>query len=207
MAFIPVPKTVKCAVIASLFGQTIANTLYFAFPDDPLASEVLQLAASVGEWAVGALCPVLSEDYVYKRTEATDISAEGMPAYTNTIGADTTGAIASVSAPGGTCLAVSFRSALGGRSYRGRNYVSGIPLAALEGNQLASAYVTGYVEAYEALVPDYVFDDLPAAVHVIASRYHLGAPRVAGVTTPVLTYLATNADIDSQRRRLTGRGS
>jgi hypothetical protein len=57
------------------------------------------------------------------------------------------------------------------------------------------------------MVPDYIADDLPDAVHVVVSRYHLGAPRVTGIATPVITYLATDNNVDSQRRRLTGRGT
>lgn len=207
MAFIPVPNTIACDVIAELFGQIIENTLYFAFPDEPLISEVGQLAASVGEWAVGGLCPVLSEDYIYKRTEARGIWDQAQPAITNVVGTNTPGGVASPGAPGGTCIAVGFRTAYGGRSFRGRNYVSGFPLAACEGNQLATAYATGIVDAYDDLVPIYVADDLPNAVHVVVSRYSLNAPRVTGVTTPILTYLMANRDLDSQRRRLTGRGS
>jgi len=207
MPFVPVPKTIACDVIAELFGQVIENTLYFAFPDEPLISEVAQLSSSVAEWAVGALCPVLSEDYIYKRTEARGIWDQAQPAITNVVGTNTPGAVASPGAPGGTCIAVSFRTAYGGRSYRGRNFVSGFPLNACEGNQLATAYASGIVEAYEALVPDYVADDLPNAVHVVASRFSLGAPRVTGITTPINAYLMVNRDLDSQRRRLTGRGN
>ena len=207
MAFIPVPNTVRCDVVASLFGQIIENTLYFAFPDPPLSSIVGQLAASVGEWAVGALCTNLSNDYTYLRTEAQDISEEGAAALTDTVGTGTTGTSMNPAAPANVCAAVSFRTALGGRSYRGRNYVSGIPKASCEGNQCNSDWGAALVAIYESLVPDFIEDDLPDAVHVVVSRYHLNAPRVTGVTTPILTYLMTNLDLDSQRRRLTGRGS
>lgn len=207
MAFIPVPNVVACDVIARLFGQIIENTLYFAFPDAPLVSQVGQLAASVGEWAVGGLCTGLSEEYEYLRTEATDISSEGQASITNTVGAGTTGSNTSGCAPGGTCVAVSFRTAFGGRSFRGRNFISGVPLDAIDGNQCTAGFDTGIVAIYESLVPDFIADDLPDAVHVVVSRYHLGAPRVTGIATPILSYLLTNRDIDSQRRRLTGRGN
>lgn len=207
MAFVPVPKTVSCAIIGELFGQSIQNVINLTFPDDPLASVVAQAAASVGEWAVGELCPILSIEYKYLRTEAQDISAEGMPAFTNVVGTGTEGGVASGSSPGGTCIAMSFRSGYGGRSYRGRNFISGIPLAEMDGNQISSTFGAALIAAYEALMPDYVFDDLPDALHTIVSRFHLGAPRVAGLASPVLTYLLTNLDVDSQRRRLTGRGT
>lgn len=207
MAFIPVPKTAICHVVGELYGQIIENTLTFAFDDDPLASQVAQLAASVGQWAVAELCQVLGAEYTYLRTEAQSMVSESSPAYTDTVGTGTTGAdLEGACAPGGTCAAVSFRTALGGRSYRGRNYVSGIPTERIVGNQVDSGYATSLVDAYEALM-SYITDDLPDAVHVVVSKYTLGAPRVTGITTPILTYLMTNRDIDSQRRRLTGRGN
>lgn len=152
MAFIAVPKTVECAVIAELFGQVIENVLYFAFPENPLSSEVGQLAASVGQWAVGALCPQLSASYKYLRTEATDISAEGMPSHTDVVGTGTVGSDANEAAPGNVCLAISFRTGIGGRSFRGRNYVSGLGAESYEGNQVASSSVTALVGAYEDLM-------------------------------------------------------
>jgi len=207
MAFIPVPKTAVCHVVGELFGQIIENTLYFAFPDDPLTSEIGQLAASVGQWAVGELCGQLSADYKYLRTEAQSLASESAPAITDVTGTGTVGSnLEGQSAPGGSCLAVSFRSAYGGRSYRGRNYVSGLPSERIVGNQVDAGYATALVTVYENLM-SYIEDDLPNAVHVIVSRYTAGAPRVEGITTPVLTYLTTNRDIDSQRRRLTGRGN
>jgi hypothetical protein len=85
--------------------------------------------------------------------------------------------------------------------------VSGLPLDTIEGNQCSAAHCATLVEVYESLVPDFIFDDLPDAVHVVVSRYHLSAPRVTGIATPIITYLVTNRDLDSMRRRLTGRGS
>jgi len=207
MAFIPVPNVVMCEVIGELFGQVVENTLYFAFPDAPLISQVGQLASSVGEWAVGGLCTAVSEDYIYKRTQATDLSEAGLASITDTTGANTPGVFTSDAAPGNVTLAVSFRSALGGRSYRGRNYIAGLPLDTIEGNQCSAIHCETIVGVYESLVPDFIADDLPDAVHVVVSRYHLNAPRAEGVATPIITYLVTNRDLDSQRRRLTGRGS
>jgi hypothetical protein len=207
MAFIPVPNVVECDVIGMLFGQIIENTLYFLFPEEVLSSEVAQLASSVGEWAVAELCPLLSEDYTYLRTEATDISSAGQATHTSVTDTGTPGGSINPAAPGGTCIAISFRTALGGRSYRGRNYISGIPQVVLDGNQCTTVYADQIPVAYAALIPDYVADDLPQAQHVVVSRYHLGAPRAEGIATPITTYLLTNYDVDSQRRRLTGRGT
>lgn len=207
MAFQAVPETAVCHVIGELFGQVIENTLYFAFPDDPLLSEVAQLAASVGQWAVAEYCPVLAADYIYRRTEAQSLATELAPAVTDVVGTGTPGGNADTpAAPGGTCLAVSFRSGLGGRAYRGRNYVSGLPTGHISGNQLDETVTNQLVDAYSALMT-YILDDLPDAVHVVVSRWAAGVKRPTGIHTPVTTYLATNRDIDSQRRRLTGRGT
>lgn len=206
MAFVPVPDTAECNVIGMLFGQIVENTLYFATEGGWLPSSIIQLAASVGEWAVGSLCAKLSHDYTYLRTEAKDISAPGMTTATNTTGTGTAGGNISDSAPGNVSMCCSFRTNLTGRSYRGRNYVPGIPTGGITGNQIDPVYFDTVVASYNAMVADYIADDLPDAVWVVVSRYHLGAPRVAGVATPVEVAIATNYDLDSQRKRLNGRG-
>lgn len=206
MAFIPVPNTVKCDVIGQIFGQIISNTLYFSPGEEVLPSVVIELAGAVADWATTRLCAVLSEDYSFLRVEATDITEEGLASFTSVDGAGTPGSDPDPAAPAGTCVAVSFRTGLGGRSYRGRNYVSGISKVSCIGNQCATTKADDIVAQY-ALLNDDIQAVLPLMQHVVASRYHLNAPRVTGIVTPVLTYLVTNYDIDSQRRRLTGRGT
>lgn len=206
MAFIPVPNTVEAHIIQSLLGEIIENTLYFVWPEAVLASEVAQLAASVGTWFLTSQLPNLSEQLTYLRTETQDLTTEGAPAYTDATGVGTPGGVAHPSLPGGTAFCASFRTALGGRSFRGRNYVGGVDVTSQAGNQITSAAGDLMIAAYNAL-PAAVAADLPDAQWCVVSRYHLGAPRTSGVTTPVITAVATNYDLDSQRRRLAGRGT
>lgn len=205
MAFVPVPNAAEVDIIASLFGQIVENTLTFVSTGTFSPTQLLQLATTVGGWWVANMLPNLSSDYIYLRTEAKDISSVGGATAVNPTGVGTPGA-SSGSAPGGTAAAVSFRTAFGGRSYRGRNYIAGVPISQLVGNQLFPGFLDAIVAVYNTLETA-LHADLPAADWCVASRYTAGAPRVAGITTQIVAAVATNYDVDSQRRRLTGRGT
>jgi hypothetical protein len=49
--------------------------------------------------------------------------------------------------------------------------------------------------------------DIDPWVWVVASRITNGAPRVTGLSQPVTSWLVVDLAVDSQRRRLNGRGS
>ena len=72
----------------------------------------------------------------------------------------------------------------------------------LAGNQLNNTHRGGMIAAYAQLVSD---------IHtggnelVVCSRFHNKAPRTAGVGTEI-TRVNVDINLDSQRRRLTGRG-
>lgn len=206
MAFIPVPNVARADVIGSLFGQVVENTLYFLSPEPLIGSVVAQLAGSVAEWAVTRIVEELGDDYTYLRTETQDLSEAGLPIYTDATAVGTPGGDPSGCVPGNVTFAVSFRSGLGGRSFRGRNYVPGVPNQYIVGNQVNSGFVDEIVARYNLLPAD-VHDDLPELDWCVVSRYHLGAPRAEGVATPITTCVSVDYNIDSQRRRLTGRGT
>jgi len=206
MAFIPVPDTAEVELIGDLFGQIVENTLYFQTDGGWIGSALAQLAASVADWAVTSLLSGLSSDYSLQRVVATDISVSSGAQSTFVTDLPVSGGTESASMPGGTAGCISFRTGFAGRSFRGRNYICGIPEAHVLGNQIDASFLDFVVGAYNDL-QGAVTDDLPDAVWCVASRYHANAPRVAGVTTPVTVALYADRNVDSQRRRLAGRGS
>lgn len=203
MPFIEVVNCAQVNLVYSLFGQEVENTLYFQYPSLPTDSDLAALANDINTWAADNLLPQLSNDIALVRVVATDLTSEsgGQQTFTNTT--PVAGGKSNQSLPGNCAFCVSFRSGFRGRSFRGRNYVAGLAEQDIVDNDVSSALAGVIVAAYEELlglfeggVPDWV----------IASRFHDGAPRDTGLTTPVSAVVATDFHIDSQRRRLTSRG-
>jgi hypothetical protein len=105
--------------------------------------------------------------------------------------------------PNNVTVAVKKATGRAGRSYRGRTYVVGLPLGAYSDNRLTTTYATALLDAFDALTA--VGGPLDIFQLVVLSEVSGGVPRAEGVTTPV-TGFAIDPVLDSQRRRLPGRG-
>lgn len=205
MAFISVPSTAELEITATLFGQNIENTLYVTKDDAWLAADLTDLANYGLGWWTSNILPSLSVDYLLRSAIATSLESDVAPSIEVPADPATVGGIGESSLPSNVCITVKFGTAFRGRSARGRNYLSGIPDVDQEGNQISLGFVTPVVEGYS---------EFPLGAgwgadwhHVVVSRFHDGAPRLTGITNEVITYTYTDNDIDSQRRRLTGRGT
>lgn len=204
MAFIPVSDTVLVELRQALFGQRIENTLYFRMEGGFGTTEMTSLSNDLLLWWTTSLSTFLSTDISLREIVVTDLStATGasltFPAPTpNPAGEVGFGAL-----PGSCALCVSLRTIFRGRSFRGRNFVAGLPETSVVGNTIDTSLVNSIQGSYNTI---------PSAVAsfpwewVVVSRFTNNAPRVAGVATPVQTAVVVDPFIDSQRRRLTGRG-
>jgi len=130
-------------------------------------------------------------------------TASGIEA-SDTTGAGTLGGFDGTSSPGNVAMAVSFRTGHAGRSYRGRNYISGIPVADVEGNGISPYWAAAIVAAFEGFITEAVSSGF---AWVVVSTIAEGVLRELGVASPVIAAAVTDLAIDSMRRRLSGRGS
>ena len=102
-------------------------------------------------------------------------------------------------------LAVSRVRRVPGRSFRGRNYVVGVPQdQVVDINHVQSSYAAAWIDTYSELLEG-TFEE--GQQWVIVSRFEDGSPRETGIASEVLTVTVVDDVIDSQRRRLPGRGS
>lgn len=204
MAFIPVNGVALAEIRLSLFGQKIELTQYYNFDDPPPTSAMTTLGESLVDWFDTQLSTPLSTNLGLREVVVTDLSTATSPQVTVLPTATVTGKDDAPASPGNVALCVSFRTVFRGRSFRGRNFVPGIPSDQITGNTVATGVVEAIESAYNVLRVEHT-----ASIDGqwgVVSRFSLGAPRVAGVFTPITTIVVVDANVDSQRRRLTGRG-
>jgi hypothetical protein len=110
--------------------------------------------------------------------------------------------------PGNCSPCISFHTGNRGRSFRGRNYLAGIPVNQVATSTFEETWANNVVDAYLQMKSDLGGADFThvvvsrfSGVELIAGKKH-SIPRVAGIATPVDSYSFTDRTIDSQRKRL-----
>lgn len=204
MAFVPVADTVLVEMRMGLFAQQIESTLYFRKVGGFSTPQMIGLANDLLIWWATQYNIPLSVDLTLREIVVTDLSTAIGPSVTVAAPFPLPNGVSPVAGlPGNVALCVSFRTLNRGRSFRGRNFVPGMPESAVIGNTVDPTVVAAVQNAYNGI---------PGAIvtspwdWVVVSRFTAGAPRVAGIATDVLTAVVVDPFVDSQRRRLTGRG-
>jgi len=205
MAFIPVPDTALASLICNVANKSLVNTLWFELSGGWDSSSLLDLATKLADWWWTNVANLCSNAVTLQEITARDMSEESGPIMSFFPSAANVGSRGSPVLPGNVTWAIQFKTGLAGRSFRGRNYVIGLAEDQATGDAVASTTAAAYIVAYAALNAE-INEEIPA-VHVVASRYNNGAPREVGVTTAVTTYGFADLWLDSQRRRLQGRGT
>jgi hypothetical protein len=113
----------------------------------------------------------------------------------------------------GTTKAVTHRTGLAGKSYRGRTFLCGITDGAVPDPDLGviqGSYMTNVVNAFEPLIAAVTAADAEAVLAVV-SRYGgvptvggKSVPRATGISNPVTSFGYSDLNIDFQRRRAPG---
>jgi hypothetical protein len=203
--FIPALNTAKLELVVSAFGQRAENVLHFRKPTAWDAVSLDTLANQAFAAWDAHIAPMTSNAVTLEVIKATDVAVEdGLGVEVD--GDGHTGTHTSAAAmPLGTTAATKFSSGFTGRSRRGRAYFIGLSKDQVSNNQLATGVAADLSDMWAAFVAD-IAADMTGVEHVIVSYCHDNAWRTNAVVTPVTDY-TTNQDIDSMRRRLTGRGA
>lgn len=204
MPFVPVPAVALAEVRMLLFGQQIENTLYFKFGGSPTTLDMNGLGDDLIDWWDLQYSQPLSTQLTLREIAVTSLVSATAPAVVRTPSSPLAGKDDAPASPGNVALAISFRTVNRGRSFRGRNFIPGIPNDQITGNTVASGVVEAIEGAYADLLTRHSISGDGA--WVVVSRFTAGAPRTTGVATDVTSASVVDPLVDSQRRRLTGRG-
>lgn len=202
MAFIPVPNTALVELVYQQSDQITENTLYFegATPWD--ATSLTELAEEVRDWWIAGPRTDTSDSTALRVVRATSLESQSAPGVEIAITSGGLGAETSPALPNNVTQVTTFITALRGRAYRGRNYRVGMTENMTTGNTVDGTYTSSWNTMYVGLNTAVTAN---SAVHVVVSRQLNNVPRTTGVATPVVSY-RTDDTVDSQRRRLPGRG-
>lgn len=203
MAFIPAPNCVEVVFRFTWAGQRVAITLSFEGAAPATVSDMNSLATALETWWKASYRPLTPASLTLNEIAVTALDSATAPGIVLPITTNNTGTNANPSGASNSTVTTTFITALRGRSFRGRNYMVGlnpgyIQTATTISTALAGALVTAYINMQTAAFAQ-------GFTHVVISRYHNNLPRVTAVSTPVTGY-QQELFLDSQRRRLAGRG-
>lgn len=203
MPFIPATNVAECRIVGLLRGQLCENVLHFfntlgAFTQADLNT----LADNLGAQWNGNVLPLISSDYTFELVQARDLTTQFAPT------AEFSGASAAGGGgdamPNNVASCFSLRTGLPGRSNRGRLYIGGIPRDAVTENNITAGFRNSMLTALGNLIGQ---DSVATGfIWSVLSRQQNNLPLAAGISRPITVVITTDSVVDSQRRRLPGRG-
>lgn len=204
MAFVPFTNVVEAELRFLITGQQVENTLYFHKGTAWDATSMSDLGQDLANWWATNIAPELVTALVMTEVKVRDLTTEEAPGVVYTPPSTIAGEVDSLPAPNNVAWVVKFTTGFTGRSSRGRNYVVGFSGGQVNNSVITLTQADALRAGYAALL---AVASAGGYEWVIASRYHNGVPRVAGVVTYVSAVSYTDLTTDSQRRRLPGRGT
>ncbi len=202
MVFIPVPNGIS---LCFHFGQSGQNwqfclTLHKA-AGAPTNADLVAAAGAGHSWWTATLSGLMNQATTLVDVTATDLTSQGAPQVIDAVG--TAGLNGTQLVPQSSAVVVSQRTALRGRSYRGRAYLGGLSYTQLASDvDITGAAASAISAAFGNL--DTALAGLGLDV-VVASRQHNKVIVNPAAINRVIAYVV-DAHLDSQRRRLFGRG-
>jgi hypothetical protein len=161
------------------------------------------LAATFKTWWDSNIKAIFTHHSNLAEIRVTDLTTQSSPGITYVTGLPISGTHSTgTPEPNNVTAVISWRTALRGRSYRGRTYIPGLSSDQVDGNSLVSGFVTSLQAAGNALITA-----IPTSEHrlVVCSKFSNNAPREYGITTDIVS-CRVDTYVDSMRRRLAGRG-
>lgn len=205
MAVLPNASGVVRAVMNFDYdGQACANVLHFAHDPVGTAPNPAVVAGVLKTWWVNTWQSFMPTTLTLKNIIATDLTANGAPSVEYTTDLPATGTNVNVQMPNHVTVAISLRTPLRGRSYRGRLYHIGLREDMVVGNTLGPGWQASMKSSYEALLVEATGVGEPDIHWGVLSYYANKALRPVPIFTKATSINVDNT-IDSMRRRLPGR--
>src|SRR3954464_12850577 len=204
MPFVPVPGAYQVNIRMRLQDQLVENVFGVRSDDGEAPLSMADIANVFLDWWSTELAPQVSDQLILHEIQVRDLASEDAGSYLLTPEGTVTGTAGGGSAPNNVAFCVTAKTASVGRSARGRTYIPGVPKGLITISTVSSGWASAVVAAMNQLLT--LLEPINAVNEVI-SRIHAGVERLTGLTTVVVRYAAFDMTVDSQRRRLPGRGA
>lgn len=189
------PTAYKVEVKGIYFGQLTENVWYVQGPD-PFDESVALAVAGIFQTGYAALMAGQSQDMSINEIAVSNLGGTATGTTALTISPAQQGGRVQDGEPGNVAICISLRTALSGRRFRGRKYFSGLGKGDVTGNQFNLTQLGVMLSGIAGMVSDLNTNGTPLSVF---------SP--TGLTlVPVNNVNAVDNFVDSQSRRLTGRG-
>lgn len=209
MPFQPCPNTAEIRIQGVLHGQTVENVMHCRVSASPTQADLDTIRDTVNDWVLGVYSAHLSNMLGWVQIIVTDLNTASGLQSVQSLAGDSATVDGDVKTNQDT-FAVKLLTGHRGRSFRGRVYVLAVPSGYYDtANTLNPLNSAAYVNLFNSLKTDLAAVSFPLGV---LSRYsgvdssHKPIPRAAGLLTDVTSVASTDNIVDSQNRRLPGRG-
>lgn len=203
MPFTPCPGCASATITYIVDQQRCQNVLHFTFNDGAIDLPALTtLRDGLSSWLVDTWMPVVSNLTSLWGVTVKSLEVENGFQLTQNFGS-VVGGQAGLMDPNNVTIALRFNTVLGGRSGRGRAYLVGIPQGEVVANHIDTDWLVSVLDAWSPALNDAIG---PNWLHGVLSLQNLGVPRTEGICAAVIDYGFSDNVVDSQRRRLPGRG-
>jgi hypothetical protein len=203
MVFIPVPNAAEVLMNFTWNGEQVKMVFGVGWEAEPDSAAMLDIADDFDTWHNTNLKAAQTTEITLDSIDVIPQWDNTAPSVTKILTTPRPGTATGDSVPNNAAPCITLLTGLRGRSYRGRKYIPGYPETNVDGSLVGLSNLSALLTIMGAIVPLLSADD--AALGVI-SRQLNNVARVIGVITAVTAFKADQI-IDSQRRRLPGRGS
>lgn len=203
MTFQPVPNTFKFALVHNCLNELIVNTFHFSRQGFVTPLDLEDGATLLATAWVNDIMIHLNSNVQFLRVEARGLRQQ----------IDITATIPITPPVGGgrnqelmalnVAFCVTHTTGLSGRSARGRTYFGGLDRADVTQNTISQARADGFVTGLTSLRD--LMDNAGWSMVVVNRQTNKVIPPTAS-TIPVTGFRYADRVVDSQRRRLPGRG-
>lgn len=202
MAFIPAPNAIRLCLQFVWEGQIVEFCIGILKNSAVTGTDLDDVITGMEAWRVAELRPLYASSVVATQWKATSLATATSPAVTTLITSNGDGLESPPTVPNNSTLTCTFYTDLRGRSYRGRIYFPGMCMNQLTSSTEADpAFAVALATAFSEINAN-----LPTGfVHCVISYQNNNVMRTTAARTPVTAY-AGELRLDSQRRRLEGRG-
>ena len=203
MPFVPVPNTAKFSVVFDRGTEAMVNVFHFDRTGTWGLSELTSGAQTVLDWARTSLMPLLHNHVILNRVEARGLRAQEDVTVVVRPATAVTGGRALDLTPGNVAFAVTHVTGFTGRSARGRTFFGGLSEQDVVGDRI----VIGHANALTATLITLLNVMLSSNWRMVVVSYRTNRQaRTQGFVYPIQSFKYTDTILDSQRRRLPGRG-